>query len=177
MTAPLRRIVITGFMGAGKTSVAEALGELLGCGSIDLDEVITESAGRTPQQLIDQDGEAAFREVETRVLNETLADTSACVIALGGGAWTLERNRELVRAHGCITVWLDASFELCWHRIKRHVTEDRPNARNRDRARSLFAARRTAYQLADVRIDVTRGRRVDRIAADIHQAIERRERR
>src|SRR5438270_333739 len=73
-----RRIVITGFMGAGKTTVAVALSRLLGCASLDLDDLITAREGRPPQQLIDEDGEAAFRECETLALREALASDEAC---------------------------------------------------------------------------------------------------
>jgi shikimate kinase len=161
------RIVIAGFMGAGKTTVAVALGRLLDCRSIDLDDVITAREGRTPQRLIDDEGEAAFRDLETRALRDALADCSECVIALGGGAWTLERNRRLVDEHGCVAVWLDVPFDLCWQRITRHGEEDRPFARDRARAHDLFEARRPAYKLAGVRIRVAPGRGVAKIAAEI----------
>ncbi|MCA1592564.1 MAG: hypothetical protein LC754_07935 [Acidobacteria bacterium] len=85
-----RRIVITGFMGAGKTTVAVALARLLRCRHVDLDDFITAREGHTPQQLIDDEGELHFRAAETRALRETLVDDSVRVIALGGGTWTLE---------------------------------------------------------------------------------------
>src|ERR671914_821538 len=95
-----RRVVITGFMCAGKTSVARALARLLKCPALDLDELVREREGRTPQRLIDEEGEPAFREAETRALREALGDGAAQVIALGGGTWALERNRALVNEHG-----------------------------------------------------------------------------
>src|SRR5256886_15352662 len=127
-----RRMVIRGFGGAGKTAAAGARARLLGCAPLDLDDLITAGEGRTPQQLIDEDGEAAFREAETRVLREALESGDAGVIATGGGTWTLERNRALVAAHGCLSVWLDAPFELCWERITRGGARGlRPFARER----------------------------------------------
>jgi shikimate kinase len=172
MTKTGRRVVITGFMGAGKSTVAAALGRSLGCDAVDLDDVITRDQGRTPQQLIDEDGEARFREVETRALSNTLTNSLVRIIALGGGAWTLERNRRLVQEHGCVSVWLDAPFELCWRRIRRHVTEDRPNARSRSRAVELFNTRHPLYALADLRIPVTRGRNIASVVADIRRALD-----
>ncbi len=164
------RIVITGFMGAGKTTVAAALARLLGCAAIDLDDRITAREGRTPQQLIDEDGEAAFREVETRALGEVLREEAARVVALGGGAWALARNRLLVQEHGCLAVWLDAPFELCWQRIGEDRGEVRPNARDPLRARTLYDARRHAYSLAALRVSVTPERSADDIAAEILSA-------
>jgi len=58
-------IIITGFMGSGKTTVARALAHILKRELVDLDQVIAEQEGRTAQEIIDQDGEATFRVIET----------------------------------------------------------------------------------------------------------------
>jgi shikimate kinase len=150
------RIVITGFMGAGKTTVARELARLLAGPFVNLDEAVAEAEGRGPRALIDEEGEDYFREAETRALRRALADGSARVIDTGGGAWTLERNRRLVAEHGCLAVWLDAPFELCWRRITRERGgEPRPLARERGAARRLYEERRAAYGLAPVRVPVT----------------------
>ncbi|HYX40162.1 MAG TPA: shikimate kinase, partial [Pyrinomonadaceae bacterium] len=80
MTTP--RIIIIGFMAAGKTTVARALARRLNDSVIDLDESITKREGRTPQELIDEVGEAAFREAETRALRAALRYGTARIIAL-----------------------------------------------------------------------------------------------
>ena len=173
MSHPGRRIVITGFMGAGKTTVAGALARLLGCASLDLDDLITAREGRTPQRLIDEDGEHAFREAETRALGEALGSGDARVIATGGGTWTLERNRALVAARGCLTVWLDAPFELCWERITRGGAGVRPFARDRARARELYERRLADYGLASLRVRVTPRLGAEEVAAEIAAAARR----
>lgn len=161
-----RRIVITGFMGAGKTTVARTLACLMGCAALDLDDLVAEREGRTPRQLIDEDGEAVFRDAETRALADTLGANDARIIATGGGAWTLERNRALVAAHGCLSVWLDAPFELCWERIG-GGDDARPFARDRDKARRLYDERLAAYGLAELRVRVMPQLGVEEIAARI----------
>ena len=173
MSQTRRRIVITGFMGAGKTTVAGALARLLGCAPLDLDDFVTAREGRTPQRLIDEDGEAAFREAETRALREALERGGARVIATGGGTWTLERNRALVAAHGCLSVWLDAPFELCWERIARGGAADRPFARDRERARELYDRRLADYRLASVRVRVAPQLAAEEVAAEIAAAARR----
>ena len=160
-------VVVTGFMAAGKTTVGRALARLLGCAFLDLDEVVAAREGRTPQQLIDEAGEAAFREAETSALSAALEGDERKVVALGGGAWTLERNRELVRARGFVSAWLDAPFELCWERIREAGGADRPFARDLERARRLYDERRASYSLADLRVGVTRGRGAQELAAEI----------
>lgn len=147
-----RRIVIVGFMGSGKTTVADALARQLGCDSIDLDSFITEREGRSPADIIEQDGEAVFREIETRALCDVLERSDARVIALGGGAWTIEANRALVAGHDCLSIWLDAPFELCWERIISSANTIRPMAPDRASAQNLFQVRRDSYELAQLRL-------------------------
>lgn len=168
MSHPQRRIVITGFMGAGKTTVAGVLARVLGCAWLDLDDLITAREGRTPQRLIDEDGESAFREAETRALREALADSDARVIATGGGTWTLERNRAVINGHGCLSVWLDAPFSLCWERITRGGAQAvRPFARDRAAARRLYERRLADYALARLRVGVTPRHTAEEVATEI----------
>jgi shikimate kinase len=167
------RIFITGFMGAGKTTVAASLARRLNCRMIDLDHFIAAREGRTPQQIIDEDGEARFRELETSALRAVLEDDeTAYVVALGGGAWTVERNRALISEHDGFTVWLDAPFYVCWQRI-RCVGDSRPLARDREQARRLYDARRPVYALAKLRVRATKKRSAHDRAAEIEQALLR----
>lgn len=147
----MRPIVITGFMGCGKSKVARALARRLDVPVIDLDDVITAREGRTPAQLITEEGEHAFREIESNTLRETLESISAGVIALGGGAWIEETNRDLIAQRGCLSIWLDVPFEVCWGRIKASE-EDRPLGRTREQALKLYNHRKPVYQLADIHL-------------------------
>ena len=149
-------IIITGFMGCGKTEVARRLAVRLGLQMIDLDHEIAEREGRTAAQLIIDEGEAAFRVIETATLRELLEGGIVRVIALGGGAWITEANRSLIRESQGITVWLDAPFELCWQRIEASP-EVRPLGRSREQAAQLYSARQPVYQLAAIRVPVIAG--------------------
>lgn len=169
-----RRIVITGFMAAGKTSVALALARLLDCDVVDLDAIISEHERRSIGELIKGRGEGAFREVETRTLRSVLESGTARVIALGGGAWTFEANRELIAEHDCLTIWLDAPFDLCWQRIEREQEGTRPLAPERASAQRLFGERRPLYELASLRVEVEEGMTADETAAEVLNAMRRR---
>ncbi|HEX7315245.1 MAG TPA: shikimate kinase [Pyrinomonadaceae bacterium] len=166
------RVVITGFMGAGKTTVGRALANLLGETFIDLDDAVRELEGRGPRELIDEEGEDFFREAETRALRHVLERGEARVVATGGGAWTLARNRALVAEHGCLSVWLDAPFELCLRRIEDEGARDsRPFARDAARAHALYEQRLAAYRLADLRVPVAHESGADELAAEIVAAL------
>lgn len=140
-------------MGCGKTRVARELARRLDVPMVDLDDQITKRVGRTPAQLIVEDGEPAFRTIEFDTLRDALQIGAAKVIALGGGAWIQEANRRLLDQHSCLSVWLDAPFEMCWTRIS-VSQEDRPLGRTRDQALALFEQRRPVYKLADVHIPI-----------------------
>jgi len=133
--------------------VARALSQLLENGFIDLDQHITETQGRTPQEIIEREGEHRFRELETRALESVLSGEGPLIIALGGGTWTDPRNRELINSLGALTVWLDTPFEICWKRIEA-APATRPLARSRQEAERLFEARLPIYELAEARIPV-----------------------
>jgi shikimate kinase len=165
-----RRILLTGFMAAGKTTVAHALASLLNVSPLDLDDLVAAREGRNAQQLIDEEGEAFFRDAETRALEEALRDERARVIATGGGAFTFERNRALVRRRLCLTVWLDAPFELCWQRIQAE-DNSRPLGRDEAKARELYERRRAAYALAELRLRVRLDATPEQLAREIANAL------
>jgi len=142
-------IVITGFMGCGKTEVAGYLAKRLTGEMLDLDELITQTTGRTPAQLINEEGEQAFRVIETRTLDQLLKKRPLGVIALGGGAWIENQNRVLIQQSKGITVFLDTSFEVCWSRIETS-SEDRPLGRTKTEASELYERRRPIYKLANL---------------------------
>lgn len=151
-------IVIVGFMGSGKTTVARELARLLKCPAIDLDELICDREHRTAGEIIEQSGEEEFRHVETETLRHALQHNSSNaalhIIALGGGTWTLRRNRDLINEQNVLTIWLDAPFELCWKRIQTSGVK-RPLARDEVQARMLYAHRRPQYALVELQLQVT----------------------
>lgn len=142
-----KRIILTGFMGVGKSTVAKHLAYLLDCERIDLDGIIIESEHRTIAEIIEQEGIERFRQIETSNLRQIL-ETDAKIIALGGGAWTIEENRRLIKSHNFTTIWLESTFEHCWLNIAASKRV-RPLASNKTDAQRLFDERQRVYCLAD----------------------------
>jgi len=109
-----RQIVLVGLSGVGKSSAAAALAARLGWPLLDTDDLVTQRTGRTPAQWITEDGEAAFRTAEERVIAEAVQQAPA-IIATGGGAFQRPRNRRALGERGLIC-YLDApATEIAKH--------------------------------------------------------------
>jgi shikimate kinase len=154
LTRLKKHIVITGFMAAGKTTVGRALAEALGREFLDLDHLVHRMEGRTPQEIIDESGTERFRELETEALARALGVSSEDVIALGGGTWTIERNRDLIAKADAVSVWLDLPFPLCWQRIGQSSI-DRPFARDHKKAEELYRSRKSDYSKAQLHVELS----------------------
>jgi len=146
-------IYLVGFMGCGKSSVGRALAEELGWSFTDLDDDIEKCAGATVAHIFDTQGEPAFRALEMEALKKRVhiaRSGQPQVISLGGGAFTVAENIELVLNHG-VTIWLDVPFDVIERRIAQEA--HRPLARDPARIKTLFDQRRCAYARADYRIE------------------------
>ena len=96
-----RNIILVGFMGSGKSVVGGALSRLTGRPLVDADEELVRRAGRTISQIFQEDGEAAFRELERSVIGE-LCSQSGTIIAAGGGSFVDPGNQEVMLASGWV---------------------------------------------------------------------------
>jgi shikimate kinase len=109
-SAPIRRIVLTGFMGSGKSTVGPLLAVRLGWQFLDADNVIEAEAGYTIAELFARHGEPAFRELEHSTIAR-LASADHLVLALGGGAIESDATRDLLlTAPGTVLVHLEVEL-------------------------------------------------------------------
>ena len=107
-----QHLVIVGLMGSGKTTVARIVAERLGRSVIDSDAVIESATGRTVRQIFADDGEVAFRSLESAALIDALASPVPAVIAAAGGVVLRDENREALKNANAKVVWLCASPAL-----------------------------------------------------------------
>jgi shikimate kinase/3-dehydroquinate synthase len=112
---PEPNIILTGFMGTGKTSVGREVAEQLGRPFVDLDERIAGRAGKSIPEIFAQDGEAVFRALEAEVCRES-REAAGLVIAAGGGAVLDDANREALAAGGAV-VCLEAEPAVIARRL------------------------------------------------------------
>lgn len=148
----LFNLALVGFMGAGKTSVGRLVAELLHFQYLDTDEMIQSRTGRTISSIFEEEGEAAFRNLEQQVVKE-LANRKRTVISTGGGLPTVTANLASLKTHA-LTVCLWASPEKIWERVQNQT--HRPLLCGPDpkaKIVELLAAREPFYRLADVLIN------------------------
>ncbi|MFN0088845.1 MAG: shikimate kinase [Acidimicrobiales bacterium] len=120
-----RHVVLVGMMGAGKTTVGRLAAAQLGWRFVDTDDEIAAGAGRTIPEIFQEQGEAAFRRLESAALAAALAGEAASVIATGGGVVQESENRARLRpatggaggAGEVLVVHLDASVEALVARV------------------------------------------------------------
>jgi len=140
-----RHIVLVGFMGAGKSTLAQEAAARAGFAVHDLDESIEHGVGDIAA-FFDEHGEPAFRELEEEETLWALLEAPPSVLALGGGAITSPAVREGLRVRA-ITLWIDTDVDTCWERSH---GSGRPLARDEAEFRRLYEERRPLYeQVAD----------------------------
>ena len=144
------KIYLVGFMGAGKTTLAVALGARLDWRVEDLDAVIERREGARVADIFASQGESHFRAAEQAALR-SLLPARQVVVATGGGAFVATANRSLINQDG-VSVWLDVSLKRVAARPR---VEDgrRPLAADRAAMERLFHARQSTYREARVRLD------------------------
>ena len=145
------KLYLVGFMGAGKTTVARALGKRAGWRVEDIDERIETREHRSVASIFAQQGEPHFRQLERLALGELLP-LRHVVVATGGGTFVEADNRALMLADGAVA-WLDLPLAQVIERVP--ADGRRPLASDRAQMEQLYARRRLAYAHAHVRIDAT----------------------
>ncbi|MEI2693292.1 MAG: 3-dehydroquinate synthase [Anaerolineae bacterium] len=159
MTSP--NLILTGFMGTGKTVVGQAVAERLGRWFVDMDAVIERQAGKPISAIFRDEGEPAFRRLEAALCGE-LSSERNLVIATGGGALVAEANRAALGETGLL-ICLDAPVDVILQRLER--ADDRPllaGPDRRARVEALLAQRAVAYATIPHHID-TAGLAVEQV--------------
>lgn len=163
---PEAPICLIGMMGSGKSTVGRRIAALLGRRFVDADRELEARCGVPIATIFELEGEEGFRRRETQVI-EDLSGRAGIVLATGGGAVTIARNRELLRGR-CFTIYLQAGVAELWHRLRNDRV--RPLLRTADpRARiaELVAARDPLYRETAHRTVQTGRHPVERTALDV----------
>jgi shikimate kinase len=160
-----KSIVLTGFMGAGKSTVGRSLAKLSGLPLVDLDALIVQQQGDTIPSIFADQGEAAFRRYETEALR-SLSDACPIILATGGGIVGHQENWQLMRRLGSV-IYLRANWQTLRARLA--GSTDRPLAtaeRSEADVKNLWQQRIPLYEQADLIVD-TDCRKVDEVVREI----------
>lgn len=148
-------VILIGFMGCGKSSVAVKLSYRMKQSMTDTDKLIEKKQGKTITEIFEQDGEEAFRDMETEALKNLKETAKNQIISVGGGLPAREENRKLMKEIGKV-VYLRAKPETLYERVKEDTT--RPLLQCEDpqaKIRALLEERKEAYEAAaDLIVDV-----------------------
>ncbi len=165
-----KNIILTGFMGVGKTLVGKKLANDLGYTFVDTDKLIEDDQHMTITSIFSKHGESYFREVESKIIQQVM-EGGEQVVSTGGGAVIREINRQAFKKAGFV-VCLTARPEIIYARIKQET--HRPLLQTPDpeaKIRELLASRARFYAQADVIID-TSDKAVDDVIAAIKERIK-----
>ena len=148
-----RSIVLTGFMGAGKSTVGRELAALLGTDCVDLDKELERRRGMSIPEIFWTEGEEGFRKAEAALLREYAEGTGCLVLSAGGGAVLREENRTLLRDPSLFTVWLDPPEEELFGRLANRTGRPLLEGKGPEEILALYRGRKPLYQsTADARI-------------------------
>lgn len=170
-------IFLTGFMATGKSKVGHLLARKLNCRFVDTDELIQDRASRTIAEIFETDGEELFRQLEYECLVE-VSRQSRVVVALGGGAITQERNREVIRSAAGLLVCLEAAVETILERVGRKQT--RPllagldAVGKREKINRMLAERAPYYAVADLTIHSSADSTAEQTAQQLFEELRKR---
>jgi shikimate kinase len=165
-----KRIVLTGFMGAGKSTIGPRLAQRLGWTFIDLDDEIVRAEQKSIAEIFDSIGEARFRDLEQNALAKTLHQEHI-VLALGGGAIETAANRQRIQEdQETLLLYLAAPLEVLIERCEQQQLHRkavrRPILERRAELTERFQRRRPFYELADWTLETT-GKTLDELVHTI----------
>lgn len=167
----MSHIILIGYMGCGKSSVGKRLSYVLKQPYLDTDKMIETKERKTINEIFAQQGEQAFRDMETACVRSLFSNQQDYVIAVGGGLPMREENRMLLRKLGKV-VYLRAKPDTIYERLKGDDTRPLLRGDNpRQKIEEMIAARGPVYEeTAHIRIDVD-GKSFEQIMDEIKEML------
>ena len=169
----MKKIILVGYMGSGKTTVGKKLNQNLNIDFIDLDEFIEQKESLKIVEIFKLKGEIYFRKKENIWLNHLLKENKSLIISLGGGTPCYANNHLRLQDKNVISFYLKASIETLVSRLKQN--SDRPLLENIDDLKSFVAQhvfeRSYFYNFSKYKIDIN-NREVDDICLEISSIVQ-----
>lgn len=113
----MKKIVLLGYMGCGKSTIAQNLSKITNIPFLDLDKIIEERAKMSINEIFEKHGEIYFRKLEHQIFVELLQSAENHIIGLGGGTPCYANNHELLKGDDVVSIYLKASIDTLYNRL------------------------------------------------------------
>jgi len=121
----MTKIILLGYMGSGKSTIANLLSEKTQIRVCDLDKIIEERVGMSVKNIFDQKGEIYFRKLEHQIFKELISSDEQMILSLGGGTPCYANNHEMLNGSNIVSFYLKASIETLYSRLL-SIKDNRP---------------------------------------------------
>lgn len=121
----MKKIILLGYMGCGKSTIAKILADKLNLPCLDLDEIIEKRTNSSVNKLFSEKGELYFRKLEHEMFSELMKNPDSFVLSLGGGTPCYANNHELLKGENVFSIYLNGSIATLYRRLK-NENENRP---------------------------------------------------
>ena len=167
----MRKIILLGYMGCGKSTIAQTLSKIITIPFVDLDEYIEKKTNLSVTAIFEKHGEIYFRKVEHEVFLELLNSSETMIIGLGGGTPCYANNHELLKGENVVAIYLKASIETLFQRLSANKSERPLIAHKNDNEMKEFIAmhlfeRSFYYNQAQYKVNVD-AKTIDQVVTDI----------
>ncbi|PKH68151.1 shikimate kinase [Flavobacterium sp. ALD4] len=167
----MRKIILLGYMGCGKSTIAQALSTIIRVPFVDLDKYIEEKASLSINAIFEQQGEIKFRKMEHEAFVDLLNAPGDMIIGLGGGTPCYANNHELLNGENVLSIYLRASIDTLYNRLvanksKRPLLASKSDAEMKEFIAVHLFERSFYYNQAQYKVAVD-GKTVDQTVSDV----------
>ena len=167
----MKKIILLGYMGCGKSTIANKLSQIIQIPFVDLDRKIEEKANLSINAIFEKYGEIYFRKLEHQVFVDLLSSPEIFIIGLGGGTPCYANNHELLKGEGVFSVYLKASIDTLFNRLstnksKRPLIAGKSNVEMKEFIATHLFERSFYYNQAQYKV-VVDDKTIDVVANDI----------
>jgi shikimate kinase len=167
----MRKIILLGYMGCGKSTIASRLSKITNIPCLDLDKCIEERTKLSIKEIFDQKGEIYFRKIEREVLIELLNTPNDLILGLGGGTPCYANNHELLKGDNIVSIYLKASVDTLFERLvsnkkKRPIIVNKTNEELKEFIAKHLFDRSFYYNQAQYKVSID-GKSKDETTQDI----------
>ncbi len=127
----MKKIILLGYMGCGKSTIAKLLANSTSFSYLDLDEIIEKNENASVKNIFSEKGEIYFRKLEHQILEKLINNQESFILSLGGGTPCYSNNHEFLKSSNVISIYLKASVETLYDRLL-YSNSERPLIANKN---------------------------------------------